>query len=85
MALEFRQRISLGYLIDSIALIGRAGANRACLGLSIAKWAVDAHGRSIVVQCDLNKGFPIPNHLAASGDTLRGAKPGTPVPLPKHI
>ena len=53
------------------------------LGLSIAKWAVEAHGGAITVQSELNKGCTFRIDLPRA--VMPSIKPVPPVALPEHV
>jgi heavy metal sensor kinase len=69
------------YRVDKARWRESGGAG---LGLSIAKWAVEAHGGAVSLQSELNKGCTFRITLPRTHVMPKGAARENPVPLPEH-
>lgn len=69
------------YRVDKARWRESGGAG---LGLSIAKWAVEAHGGCISLHSEVNKGCIFRITLPGADMVLKNFNPRTPVPMPEH-
>ena len=69
------------YRVDKARWRESGGAG---LGLSIAKWAIEAHGGCISLHSELNKGCTFRITLPRADMVPKNFKPRTPVPMPEH-
>ena len=69
------------YRVDKARWRESGGAG---LGLSIARWAVEAHGGTIALESELNKGCIFRITLPRANKSSKGARPANTVPLPEH-
>ena len=69
------------YRVDKARWRESGGAG---LGLSIAKWAVEAHGGAISLQSEVNKGSTFRITLPRAEMPAKGAKPAASAPTPEH-
>jgi len=69
------------YRVDKARWRESGGAG---LGLSIAKWAVEAHGGCISLQSEVNKGCTFRITLPRADMVPDNFRPQAPVPMPEH-
>ena len=69
------------YRVDKARWRESGGAG---LGLSIAKWAVEAHGGTVSLESEINEGCTFRITLPRAEKPPKGGKPASPVPAPEH-
>ena len=69
------------YRVDKARWRESGGAG---LGLSIAKWAVEAHGGAISLHSDVNKGCTFQITLPRADIAAKAPKPPSRVPMAEH-